>query len=96
MVSKRQAARPGRTIREAKRGLSRQLLKEPAVSGVGIGEVAGDEQLVVYLAEDTPAARALVPEEVAGYPVAVEVVGPIAPRPPPAPPPPYRADAAHD
>ena len=81
MASKGQAAKPGRTIREAKRGLSRQLLKQPEVSGIGIGEEAGDECIVVYLAEDTPYIRALVPDEVAGYPVSVEVIGPIVPRP---------------
>ncbi|MFN8536136.1 MAG: hypothetical protein U0232_01495 [Thermomicrobiales bacterium] len=80
MASKGQAAKPGRTIREAKRGLSRQLLNQPEISGVGIGEVAGDERIIVYLAEDTPQARALVPAQVAGYPVAVEVTGPIEAR----------------
>jgi hypothetical protein len=80
MPSKGQTAKPGRTIREAKRGLSRQLLNQPEVSGVAIGEVAGDERIIVYLAEDTPKARALVPEQVAGYPVAVEVTGPIEAR----------------
>ena len=95
MVSKRQTAKQGRTIREAKRGLSRRLLAQPGVSGVGIGEVAGDEQIVVYLAEDTPAVRALVPGEADGYPVAVEVIGPVVPRVvnDAAP---YRPSAAHD
>lgn len=96
MAGKGQAAKPGRTIREAKRGLSRQLLKQPGVSGVGIGEVAGDERIVVYLAEDTPIIRALVPNEVAGYPVSVEVVGPIAPRPASGAAATYRVNPAHD
>jgi hypothetical protein len=95
VASKRPAAKPGRTIREAKRGLSRQLLKQPEVSGVGIGEESGDERIVVYLAEDTPTIRALVPDEVAGYPVSVEVIGPIVPRPAPTAPT-YRVNPAHD
>jgi hypothetical protein len=95
VVSKGQAAKPGRTIREAKRGLSRQLLKQPEVSGVGIGEESGDERIVVYLAEDTPTIRALVPDQVAGYPVSVEVVGPITPRPASTATS-YRVNPAHD
>ncbi len=96
MASKGQAAKPGRTIREAKRGLSRQLLKQPEVSGVGIGEEAGDERIVVYLAEDTPTIRALVPDEVAGYPVSVEVIGPITARPASGAAAAYRVNPAHD
>lgn len=80
MASKGRTAKQGRTIREAKRGLSRRLLAEPGVSGVGIGEVAGNEQIVVYLAEDTPAVRALVPGDADGYPVSIEVIGPVVPR----------------
>ena len=94
MASKGRTAKQGRTIREAKRGLSRRLLTQPGVSGVGIGEAAGDEQIVVYLAEDTPAIRALVPGEADGYPVVVEVIGPVVPRA--AGDAAYRSNAAHD
>jgi hypothetical protein len=80
MANKGRTVKQGRTIREAKRGLSRRLLAQPGVSGVGIGEAAGNEQIVVYLAEDTPAVRALVPREADGYPVAVEVIGTVVPR----------------
>jgi hypothetical protein len=96
MASSGPAAKPGRTIREAKRGLSRLLLTQPEVSGVGLGEVAGGQRIVVYLAEDTPAIRALVPDEVAGYPVSVEVVGTITPRPASGAAAAYRVNPAHD
>lgn len=74
-------SRPGRTIQEAKRALSRQLLQHPGVSGVGIETAeGGGERIKVYLAEDDPALRSSVPATVDGYPVAVEVIGRIVPR----------------
>jgi len=73
--------RAKRTIREAKRGLSRRLLQHPGVSGVGVTAAAnGDERITIYLAEDSAALRALVPPTVEGYPTAVEIVGRITAR----------------
>ncbi len=68
------------TIREAKRGLSRRLMRHPGVSGVGIESAADGERIKVYLAEESPELRALVPTIVDGYPVAVEIIGRITPR----------------
>lgn len=69
------------TINEAKRKLSRELMQDPRVSGVGIdtGE-DGEEQIKVYLADDDSDLALTVPPDVEGYPVAVEVLGPITPR----------------
>lgn len=95
MASKdKRRSRDGRSARR-NAGSARRLLAQPGVSGVGIGEVAGNEQIVVYLAEDTPAVRALVPGEADGYPVAVEVIGAVVPRAA-ADAAAYRPSAAHD
>lgn len=69
------------TIQEAKRTLSRRLLQDPRVSGVGIAAAdGGGEQIKVYLADDDPALASSVPADVDGYPVAVEVIGRISAR----------------
>lgn len=69
------------TIQAAKRRLSRQLLTLRAIAGVGIVRLDPHRlALKVYLAIDDPATRALVPSEVDGYPVTIEVVGLIAAR----------------
>jgi hypothetical protein len=69
------------TIQEAKRHLSRILLQHPGVWGVGIEAPAGGgEQIKVYLREDTPELRSLVPTTAEGYPVVVEAIGRISPR----------------
>jgi hypothetical protein len=69
------------TIRQAKRSLSRRLLLQPGVTGVGIEAAPeGGERIKVYLAVDDPALAARVPSEVSGYPVVVEVIGAVVPR----------------
>ena len=68
------------TIQEAKRTLSRELMQDTRVSGVGI---EGD-QIKVYLAEDDPDFTASIPSDVEGYPVTTEVIGRITPRADPA------------
>ncbi len=74
--------RPPGTIREAKRALARQLLRHGGISGVGIEAAeGGGERIKVYLAADDDDLRALIPPAVGGYPVVVEVVGRITPRP---------------
>jgi len=77
-ASKRSPAENPNRIKAAQQKLSRDLLKYPAVSGVGIesGE-AGNEQIKVYLADDSPKVRSLVPESVNGFTVVVEKVGKI-------------------
>jgi hypothetical protein len=69
---------PGREIRAAKRGLSRRLLQNPGVSGVGIEAVGGVERIKVYLAEESAPLRSLVPAEIDGFPVVIEIIGAIA------------------
>lgn len=81
MTEKSRRPRGRKTIQTAKRELSRRLLRNPGVSGVGIeGGDSSGERIKVYLAEEDPTIRALVPTVVAGYPVVVEVVGRIVPR----------------
>lgn len=62
---------PDPTIKDAKRTLSRQLLQNPRVSGVGI---EGD-QIKVYLADDDPDLASSIPTAVDGHPVVIEVIG---------------------
>ena len=64
------------TIEEAKRTLSRELMQDPRVSGVGI---EGDK-IKVYLADDDPDFAASIQNDVEGYPVTTEVIGAIRPR----------------
>ncbi len=72
----------GPTIQEAKRALSRRLLRNPGVSGVGIETAeGGGERIKVYLAEDNPGLASSIPSAVEGYSVVVEVIGRIRPRP---------------
>ncbi len=72
---------PAKSIQAAKRGLSRSLLRNPGVSGVGIVDAEGGHpSIMVYLREDSPQVRSLVPQAVDGYPVVVETVGPIQAR----------------
>ena len=59
------------TIKEAKRTLSRQLLQNPWISGVGIE----GEHIKVYLADDDPKLVASIPTDVDGYLVQTEVIG---------------------
>jgi hypothetical protein len=74
----RSRSRP--TIQKAKRGLARQLLQHAGVAGVGVETTADhQERIKVYLAEESPALRALVPLVADGYPVVVEVIGRITP-----------------
>lgn len=53
----------------------RRLLELPGVEGVGLTEREGGEAILLYLHDE--AARAGVPEEVDGVPVACEITGPI-------------------
>ena len=62
---------PEPTVKDAKRTLSRQLLQNPRISGVGID---GD-QIKVYLADDDPELISSIPTDVDGYLVQTEVIG---------------------
>lgn len=81
MSSDKRQPRSRKTIQVAKRGLSRRLLRHPGVSGVGIETAeGGGERIKVYLAEENPDLRQLVPATVEGYPVVVEIIGRVTPR----------------
>lgn len=63
------------SIQGAKRMLSRRLLGQHGISGVGIDDGPNGERIKVYLSEDSSEARALVPESIEGHPVVTEHVG---------------------
>ncbi len=78
MENDNRTSRQRKSIRSVKRSLARELLQHPEVSGLGISENDhGEEQITIYLSEDSGAARALVPGDCEGYPVVAEVVGTI-------------------
>lgn len=71
-------------VHEVKKRHELALLKIPHVVGVGIGEsttLEGDivPCLKVYVAEPGPEVRELIPSEIEGYKVAIEVIGKIKP-----------------
>lgn len=59
----------------ARRGPS--LMAIPGVVGVGIGGSAADPVIVVLVEHLTPALRRALPGRLDGYPVEVEVSGPV-------------------
>ncbi len=63
-----------KSIRGAKQALSRRLLGQPGISGVGIDTGPDGERIKVYLTQDSSEVRALVPSRVAGYPVVSELI----------------------
>ena len=58
------------------------LMALPGVVGTAIGLCDGAPCIRVFLADSGAAARRRIPEELEGYPVKVEVTGPIRPRRP--------------
>ncbi len=51
-------------------------MRHAGISGVDIVEAdGGRESIKVYLRDDDPWVRALVPRDVQGYPVVVETIG---------------------
>ena len=62
------------TVKERHEG---QLLAIPGVVGVGIGERAGEQHVVVMVEERTAEHDRQVPDTLEGYPVLIEVTGPI-------------------
>ncbi len=51
--------------------------KLPEVTGVGQSEVDGKECILVMVEQDLPEIRASIPSTLGGYPVVIEVTGPI-------------------
>jgi hypothetical protein len=68
-------------IAEVKSRHEERLLALPNVTGVGIGERAGEPVIKVFVVEKVPesalAPEALVPPSLEGYPVDVEEIGSI-------------------
>ena len=58
------------------------LMALPGVVGTAIGLCDGAPCIRVFLADSGAAARRRIPQELEGYPVKVEVTGPIRPRRP--------------
>ncbi len=48
-----------------------------AITGVGQSEVDGKECIMVMVEQDLPEIRASIPSTLGGYPVVIEVTGPI-------------------
>ena len=66
------------TIQEVKARHESRLMAQPGVVAVGIGHDAdGNETIVVSLDRDRPDARAQLPQTLEGYPVRVQVIGPM-------------------
>src|SRR2546428_2101481 len=57
------------------------LMALPGVVGTAIGLCDGAPCIRVFLADSGAASRRRIPEELEGYPLKVEVPGPIRPRP---------------
>jgi hypothetical protein len=58
-----------------KKRYERRLLALEGVTGVGIGEDAGEPRIKVYVDEDRPARRASIPHVLEDIPVVVEESG---------------------
>jgi hypothetical protein len=71
-----------KTIEEVLATHTDSLMALPGVVGTAIG-LCDDRQCIrVFLADSSAEARREVPEEIEGYPVKVDVTGPIRPRRP--------------
>lgn len=69
-----------KTVEEVLAAHTESLLAVPGVVGTGIGLCDGAPCIRVFLAGPTDAARQTIPTRLEGYPVKVEVTGPIHPR----------------
>jgi hypothetical protein len=66
------------TIQEVKARHEARLMAQPGVVAVGIGRDAdGRETIVVSLDRERPEVRAKTPQELEGYAVRVQVIGPV-------------------
>jgi hypothetical protein len=71
---------PAKTIEEVLASHTDSLLALRGVVGTAIGRCDGVPCIRVFLADSTDAARRSIPARLEGYPVRVEVTGPIRPR----------------
>ena len=69
------------TIQEVKARHESRLMAQPGVVAVGVGrDPDGSEAIVVSLDRERPEVRASVPQALEGYPVRVQVIGPVRAR----------------
>jgi len=71
-----------KTIREVLATHTDSLMALPGVVGTAVGLCDGVPCIRVFLVDSSAAARARIPAQLEGYPVRVEVTGPIRPRRP--------------
>jgi len=74
------SAVPSKTIEAVLAAHSDSLMALPGVVGTAIGLCDGAPCIRVFLADERAAARRTIPARLEGYPVKVEVTGPIRPR----------------
>jgi hypothetical protein len=66
------------TIKDVKRAHEAQLLSLPDIASVGIGrDENGNPAIIVHLARPNPATESKIPETIDGFPVIVNVSGPV-------------------
>ena len=77
---------PERSIQEVQEAFTPEWMELPGVVGTGLALCDGEPCIRVFLARESPEARAAIPEEVEGHRVELVITGPFEPRiPPPAP-----------
>ena len=69
-----------KTIREVLAAHTDSLMALPGVVGTAVGLCDGAACIRVFLADSSAAAGGKIPAQLEGYPVKVEVTGPIRPR----------------
>jgi len=69
------------SIQEVKARHEQRLMAAPGVVAVGVGQEAdGRQAIIVSLDRERPEVRASMPGELEGYPVRVQVIGPVRAR----------------
>ena len=68
---------PAGAVEEAQARVTRKVIGLEGVAGTALGLLDGKPCITVYLESDDPRLRSRVPRSEAGYPVVVEVTGPI-------------------
>lgn len=69
------------TVQDVKARHESRIMAQPGVVAVGIGrDPDGKDAIVVSLDRDRPEVRAALPQALEGYPVRVQVIGPVRAR----------------
>jgi hypothetical protein len=63
------------SIEQVKSKHEMQLLKIDGVEGVGIGEEDKKQVIKIYVSKNTKEIQEMIPTQIAGYPVRIEVTG---------------------